>query len=460
MKIKIAAIAMMAICVNAKAQNEVSSYFQVNADNGSGYVASKIFLKSHSDYRGAGIFTLGQTNNWFIGNPYTDHANSFMIGVSNNNELNTASSQKSFAKFYLNKDGEVGIGTSDPKAKLDIRNGHLYVGDETFSNPGSWGQTINIDDNVHSRILIEERQTGVQTALWSHMGGNSKVGTISNHDFGIMTRNVARMTIKTNGYVGIGTGNTNPQTPLDVKGIIKTSDNNGNVLFMSSDTNGSYMRAFGSQNINFRNTGGSSMVNFNLADGSGVFKGKVQSSFFSVIGSDHTSKLNSNILQFSRNGYSYIDNNHVGGAIAIRTGGTANVDFIVNSDGKVGIGTTTTGNHKLAVEGSIGAREIKVEASGWSDFVFEKNYNLPTLTEVEKHIKEKGHLKDIPSAKDVEKNGFFLGEMDAKLLQKIEELTLYTLQQEKRLKEQDKKFEKQEKELKELKILVKRLLEK
>ncbi len=115
--------------------------------------------------------------------------------------------------------------------------------------------------------------------------------------------------------------------------------------------------------------------------------------------------------------------------------------------GSLGIGTTTTGIHKLAVEGSIGAREIKVQASGWSDFVFENNYNLPTLKEVESHISENGHLKDIPSAKEVEKDGFFLGQMDAKLLQKIEELTLYTIQQE-------KKIEKMETQLNELKSLI------
>ncbi|WP_062057725.1 hypothetical protein [Sediminicola sp. YIK13] len=101
----------------------------------------------------------------------------------------------------------------------------------------------------------------------------------------------------------------------------------------------------------------------------------------------------------------------------------------------VGIGTTSTGTHKLAVEGSIGAREIKVEAIGWSDFVFEQNYHLPTLEEVEHHIKKYGHLKDIPSAKEIEKNGIFLGAMDAKLLQKIEELMLYTIQQEKKIQQ-------------------------
>lgn len=132
----------------------------------------------------------------------------------------------------------------------------------------------------------------------------------------------------------------------------------------------------------------------------------------------------------------------------------------VNILDKLGIGTNDTKDFNLAVNGKIRAKEIKVE-TGWSDFVFEKNYYLATLEEVEKHIKEKGHLKDIPSAKEVEKNGIFLGEMDAKLLQKIEELTLYTIAQEKQLKAQEEKIktlEAKAKEIDQLKALVNKLL--
>lgn len=87
---------------------------------------------------------------------------------------------------------------------------------------------------------------------------------------------------------------------------------------------------------------------------------------------------------------------------------------------------------KLAVNGNIRAKEIKVETD-WADFVFEKEYNLATLKEVESHIIKNGHLKDIPSASEVKKNGIYLGEMNSKLLQKIEELTLYTIQQQKEI---------------------------
>lgn len=121
------------------------------------------------------------------------------------------------------------------------------------------------------------------------------------------------------------------------------------------------------------------------------------------------------------------------------------------ANGSLGIGTITTGTHKLAVEGSIGAREIKVEASSWSDFVFENNYKLRTLEEVEQHIDENGHLPEIPSEAEVTENGINLGEMNAKLLQKIEELTLYLIEQNKENQEQRKLIEELQKEVSALK---------
>lgn len=93
----------------------------------------------------------------------------------------------------------------------------------------------------------------------------------------------------------------------------------------------------------------------------------------------------------------------------------------------------------LAVKGKVITEELKVQVYPWSDFVFEDTYYLPTLEEVENHIKQKGHLKDIPSAYEVGENGIFVGQMNAKLLQKIEELTLYTIQQQKDLEAQEQK---------------------
>jgi len=116
------------------------------------------------------------------------------------------------------------------------------------------------------------------------------------------------------------------------------------------------------------------------------------------------------------------------------------INPLVNVEGNLEPGSVTTG-YKLQVRGNIRAKEIKVETANWPDYVFAKDYKLSTLREIERHINEKGHLPGIPSAKEVEANGVNLGEMNAKLLKKIEELTLYLIQQNAKIEEMEKEVE-------------------
>lgn len=100
-------------------------------------------------------------------------------------------------------------------------------------------------------------------------------------------------------------------------------------------------------------------------------------------------------------------------------------NFIINR-GNLGVGTTTP-DYKLDVLGTIRAKEVKV-ATDWSDFVFEPDYDLLSLDQVEEFISENGHLPDIPSTEAVKENGIELGQMNALLLMKIEELTLHLIE--------------------------------
>lgn len=162
----------------------------------------------------------------------------------------------------------------------------------------------------------------------------------------------------------------------------------------------------------------------------------------------HTLELQNNdggdvVLSFHRSGYSNASIKHSQHQGLIFTGNgshTAN-HFHILKDGQVGVGTSTVGTHRLAVEGSIGAREVKVEASGWSDFVFAPDYDLKSLEEVETFIFTNQHLPGIPSAAEVKDQGTLLGEMSAKLLEKIEELTLYLIEQKKQLAKQQIEIE-------------------
>lgn len=138
-------------------------------------------------------------------------------------------------------------------------------------------------------------------------------------------------------------------------------------------------------------------------------------------------------------GYSFAVLNNANQDGSAATGGAKPLLY-VRGDGNVGIGTSIP-QAKLAVKGDIFAQKVKVTQSGWADFVFHPAYQLPSLQEVERFIKINKHLPEIPSEKEVEKDGLDVGEMNKKLLQKIEELTLYIIELKKESVEQRKELE-------------------
>jgi hypothetical protein len=184
-------------------------------------------------------------------------------------------------------------------------------------------------------------------------------------------------------------------------------------------------------NIRIQGTTGQthSELNFYRADGAK----------FATIGQGNLSAANStfDISHYNGNDIRFMQN----GSEAMR----------ILASGNVGIGTSTTGTSKLAVEGRIAAREVNVLIGNWPDYVFEKNYNLRPLAEVENYINQNKHLPEVPAAKEMEANGVNLGEMNMLLLKKVEELTLYLIDQNEKLEMQRREVQKLKSELQILK---------
>lgn len=144
-----------------------------------------------------------------------------------------------------------------------------------------------------------------------------------------------------------------------------------------------------------------------------------------------------------------------GGAIGFYAGQPASQTELTNlemgpyarmtiaSNGNVAIGTNPQAGFKFAVNGSAIFTKVKVATiANWPDFVFKKDYTLMPLKELEQFITKHQHLPNVQPAAEVEKNGLDLSDNQAVLLQKIEELTLYILQQEKRIEELEKRINK------------------
>ncbi|SFC65906.1 hypothetical protein SAMN04487891_1185 [Flagellimonas taeanensis] len=288
---------------------------------------------------------------------------------------------------------------------IDIKiNWYVYNGifnSANASSSGSYSPAIKLaNENGLVVIFIDDRKYYNRFNVRVYANGKGETATmfegwtvVDEAINGTGIKNVEYKTSLPGMIVGnVGIGTANPTNKLDVRGVIASTHDIGNKLAF-------FTSGDGNSYLNF--TGGSS-----------------------------TSRLGFQI-----------------------DGGSK---MSIYNNGSVAIGTGSTGTHKLAVEGSIGAREIKVEVGTWSDYVFKEGYDLPTLEEVERHIKEKGHLINIPSAKEVEANGIELGEMNKLLLEKIEELTLYVLELKSDSKKTNALMEKQDERIKELEQRLKK----
>lgn len=158
------------------------------------------------------------------------------------------------------------------------------------------------------------------------------------------------------------------------------------------------------------------------------------------------------------NGVNTRFHNHATGSGFVFQNDASDALMVVQGDGNVGIGTATPSD-KLAVQGTVRAQEVVVTLDNWPDYVFDEAYPLLSLEEVEHFITVNKHLPGMPSEEEVKAKGGQLGEVQAKLLEKIEELTLHVISQNKQLKVQEQRFEQMAAENDELRQMLKQVMQ-
>jgi hypothetical protein len=290
-------------------------------------------------------------------------------------------------------------------------------------------------------LLVYDTQTFSvwvhKNGSWSEIisGGGSATGSWSNSGTNIYNSNT--------GNVGIGTSTPidklTIQTPLNSTGF--THIGGANEVIFSEFIGGVSAGIGTSSNHALRfNTNGTGKLSIYPA-GEVVVGGNAAGAFgkFTVVTGDDSYGMN----QVSNGPGAAIIGTYIGGTSAgIGTYTNTNMRifcnnastiFIAAATGNVGIGTNSPGN-RLEVNGTIRSKEIIVETNGWPDYVFDKNHQLPTLPEIEKFIQQNQHLPGFPSALEIEKNGLTVGYTQKKMMEKIEELTLYIIELNKKVK--------------------------
>jgi hypothetical protein len=408
-------------------------------------VLSRVWIDS-TDTRASSIFHYYNTN---TGN------DNLGFGISGGGGTNASPKSLSQLKMMIQGDGKVGIGTIYPRSLLDIRgdismgawhenNGTRKIGIfdgvdftggmeiENTTLTGNYSQklhfsTHHVNNGYGRRMTIDEDgnvgigtntpthrlsvagNTNVIGQVISNIGGHGLVqtdgttsvgtyvdgsagwiGTNSNHPLYFYTANGwESMAITTSGNVGIGT--SAPNEKLSVAG---TTGLYGNSIFSPNQSGANGTVSIGTPNI-FPN----SMLN-----------------------------VKSN-LQYG----AFID--------APSSSEALHVEGMTRINGEVGIGINPSSIYLLAVGGKIICTELRVQATPFPDYVFASDYKLKPLEEVEAHINAHHRLPNMPPATEVESDGMNVGGIQLKLVEKVEELTLYLLQQQKELKTQKQEIE-------------------
>lgn len=334
--------------------------------------------------------------------------------------------------IYNTNTGFVGIGTSTPQRRLHVHDASFGYTMYTNNTTGTGGTDGSFIGAFQNDLVIYNRE---------NFG-----------DIEMYTAGTRRVTLDSTGRMGIG---KLPEDQLDVKGDLRlesTSNTTGSLLRMYGGASGtsiiSFYRdittpVFGSS-IGYSPTSdylylSNGTVSYLTPTGLGISNSAPLTKLHILSGQDAGLSNVSNGYLMLGSGTSsniIIDNNEI---MARSNGAVAPLTF-QNDGGSVRIGNVAApAGYLFAVNGKMISEELKVQLSGsWPDYVFKPGYQLKPFEELRNFIELNNHLPNIPAAAEVEKNGIEVGDMQKRQMEKIEELTLYILELEKRISQLEK----------------------
>jgi hypothetical protein len=409
--------------------------------------------------------------------------------------------------LHISSSGNVGISTSAPGCFLDVADtsantlktvlARLQEGNSIGEGTYLGIKSYNTQPGIVNSFSIEHKFYGMLNSSINFYRGGATTGgflTFSTNN------NSERMRIDAIGYVGIGT--SAPENQLDVKGGISLGsgsvNSNTTKLFVKNPAGKTWAISSGANSVtessfsiyNWTDNQTTPFLHISSSGNVGIGTSSPVCSLDVANNSTNTLKT---VLARLPEGNSIGEGTYLGiksyntqpgivnsfsiehkfygilnSSINFYRGGATTGGFLtfstndntekmrITAEGLIGIGTANPA-YKLDVLGTIRAKEVKVDLNGTADFVFDSNYKLRPLSEVEQYVKEHKHLQEIPSAKEVEQNGVSLGEMQNKLLQKVEELTLYTIEQNKKLDQQNLEIKKQNEKIQDLEEKIEKM---